>query len=68
MIEHCARQTPSQLAVPWSRLKVFMDRAFNIAALRLWNALPASITDSKSNGALKRKILRQICLNLLLIR
>ena len=57
----------SQLAVPQCKLKGFGDRAFSIAAPRLWNALPGSITDCKSIGALK-KVLRHICLNLLLIR
>ena len=32
-----------------------------------WNALPGSVSDCKFIGALK-KILRHICLNLLLIR
>jgi len=57
----------SQLAVPRSRLKGFGDRAFSIAAPRLWNALPGFITDCKSVGAFK-KVLRHICLNLLLTR
>ena len=44
----------SQLAVPRSRLKGFGDRAFSIAAPRLWNALPGFITDCKSVGAFKK--------------
>ena len=58
----------SQLGVPRSRFKGFEDYAFSIAGLRLWNALLGSITDYKSIGALKKKVLRHICLNLLLIR
>ena len=57
----------SQLAVARSRLKGFGDLAFSIAALRLWSALPESITDSKSTGAFK-KVLRHVCLNQPLIR
>ena len=44
----------SQLAVPQSRLKGFGDRAFGIAAQKLWNALPVYITDCKSIGAFKK--------------
>ena len=46
-----ARRYPRQccqLPVPQSRLKGFEDSAFSIAAPRLWNALPRSITDCKS--------------------
>ena len=43
----------SQLAFPRSRLKGCVDRTFNIAAQRRWNALPGSITECKSIGALK---------------
>ena len=32
-----------------------------------WNRLAGFITDCKSIGALKKKVLRHICLNLLLI-
>ena len=39
-----------------------------IAVPRLWNALLGAITDCKSIGAFKRKVLRHIGLNLLLIR
>ena len=46
----------SQVAVPQSRLKGFGDRAFNIAALGLWNALPGSITEFKTIHALKKMI------------
>ena len=53
MFEHCA-PVSSKLAVPRSRLKTFGDHAFSIAVMRLWNALPGSITDSKSIGALKK--------------
>ena len=44
----------SQLVVPRSRLKGFGDRAFSIAAPRLWNALPGSLTSCKSVGAFKK--------------
>ena len=44
----------SQLAVPWRRLQGFADRAFSIAAPRLWSALPGSITECESTGAFKK--------------
>ena len=50
----------SQLAVPQSRLKGFGDPAFSIAAPSLWNALPGSITDCKSIGALKKSLIRHL--------
>ena len=40
----------SQLAVSRNRLKGFGNRAFSIAAPRLWNALPGSISHCKSIG------------------
>ena len=43
------------LAFPWSRLIGFGDHAFSIAAPRLCNALPGSITDCKSISALKKE-------------
>ena len=46
----------SQLAVPWSRLKGFGDSVLSNAAPRLWNAMPGSITDCKSIGAVKKRI------------
>ena len=45
----------------------FGDHALSIAAPRQWNALLGSITICESTGALKEKVLRHICLNLLLI-
>ena len=61
----CGCAVPSQLVVPRSRLKGFGNRAFSIAAPKLWNALPGSLTYCKSVGAYK-KTLGHICLNLLL--
>ena len=52
-----------QWVVPRSRLIGFRDRAFSIAASRLWNALPRSFTSCTSVGAYK-KALRHTCLNL----
>ena len=45
----------NQLAVARSRLKGCGDHAFSIAAPRLWNALPESITDCKSICDFKKR-------------
>ena len=56
-----------QLPIPRSRLKGFRSCAFSIAAPRLWNALPGSITERKYTGAFKN-VLRHSYLNLPLTR
>ncbi|XP_033103984.1 uncharacterized protein LOC117106687 [Anneissia japonica] len=44
------------LSVPASRLKAYDDRAFSVAAPRLWNTLPASIREATSIHTFKKKL------------
>jgi hypothetical protein len=51
------RSTAShQLAVPRSRLKGYGDRAFSVAAPRLWNALPDSVTGANTGTVFKKHL------------
>jgi hypothetical protein len=46
----------STLVVPPTRLSTVGDRAFPVAAARIWNTLPASITSSPSLPSFKRRL------------
>ena len=48
--------TQGFLAVPKSSTSTYGDRAFSVAAPKLWNSLPASIRITSSLDAFKRKI------------
>ena len=46
----------TNIAVPRCRLQCFGDGALSIAAPRLWNDLPGSITECKPIGALNKDL------------
>jgi len=46
----------STLAVPSTRLSTVSDRAFPVAAARVWNTLPAEVTSSPSLPTFKRRL------------
>jgi len=46
----------SALVTPSSRRSTIGDRAFFVAALRVWNCLPSSITASQTLGTFRRRL------------
>jgi hypothetical protein len=47
---------PLQLQVPRSKLITYGDRAFSVAAPKVWNELPLSIRQAESVGIFKRRL------------
>jgi len=53
----CLRSaSTSTLVVPVTRLSTVGDRAFPVAAARVWNSLPADVTSSPSLSTFKRRL------------
>ena len=46
----------NNLLVPRTKLKTYGDRAFSVAAPRLWNALPPKLKESETVAAFKRAL------------
>ena len=46
----------STLVVPVTRLSTVGDRAFPVAAARVWNSLPVDVTSSPSLSTFKRRL------------
>jgi len=53
----------SALVVPSTRLPTVGDRAFPVAAARVWNTLPAEVTSLPSLPAFKRRLKTVYCSN-----
>ena len=48
------------LCIPKTRLKTYGDRAFSVAAPKLWNRLPVQIKSSKTLASFKRQLKTQL--------
>jgi Reverse transcriptase (RNA-dependent DNA polymerase) len=53
---HLRSATTTMLVVPRSRHSTIGDRAFPVAAARLWNSLPSSVTSSPSLPIFRRRL------------
>jgi len=54
--QHLRSASTSSLVVPRTRLSTIGDRAFPVAAARLWNTLPLNVTSATSVSVFRKRL------------